>query len=272
VVRVLPAEQIVLSGSMSFVALTLLCGAAVYVIFRLDDVPLLKWTISLATFCLLFSQWVNVLEDVPSLQSWALFSPQQSWHSEVKSYATLVGLILLLATLYLALLETVAAKAAVVRERNGLYVEIAERRSAQSALNESRDRLRRLSAHLESVREDERTRVAREIHDELGQALTSLKFDLANLRQQLARSDNERCCDDLINEMAGQIDGTVGVVRRLIAELRPGILDDLGLEAAVEWQARDFERRTGIPCAVSVETDGVEPDRDRSTALFCRRP
>lgn len=269
--RVVPPsvpEQSVISGTMSFVALSLLCASAVYVIFQLDNVPLLKWTISLATFCLLLSQAVNALEEVSYLQSWFLLNREVGWNNEIKAYATLVGLVLLLATLYLALLETVAVKAALMRERGDLYVEIAERRLAQAALNDSRDQLRRLSAHLENVREDERTRVAREIHDELGQSLTGLKFDLANLRQQLAKTADGRGCEELIGDMSGQIDETVNVVRRIISELRPGILDDLGLDAAVEWQARDFQRRTGVDCKVSVDIDGLEPDREHTTALF----
>ena len=114
------------------------------------------------------------------------------------------------------------------------------------------DQLRALSQHVESVREEERTGIAREIHDELGQGLTALKMDIAWLGRRAA--DNEAmgspAVRDHLQGMSQLTDDIIQQVRRISAELRPGVLDDLGLGAAIEWQSQEFERRTATPCAV----------------------
>jgi PAS domain S-box-containing protein len=144
--------------------------------------------------------------------------------------------------------------------------DITERKEAEEQLRTSREELRALAAHLESVREDERTRIAREIHDELGQALTALRFDVRALD---AKSRDERAMrPDEITRMTGLIDRTIASVRRIATELRPGVLDDLGLAAAIEWQAHEFETRTGIRCEVSMTANDLEADRDVSTVVF----
>lgn len=121
-----------------------------------------------------------------------------------------------------------------------------ERRRAVQQLRESHEQLRALSVHLQTVREDERSRIAREVHDELGQALTGLKLDLSRLGHQqigVPRSHTGK-----IKPLVARIDAIIQTVRRIATELRPGILDDLGLVAAIEWQANDFQSRTGIQC------------------------
>jgi len=124
--------------------------------------------------------------------------------------------------------------------------ERAERRRAVQQLRESHEQLRALSVHLQTVREDERTRIAREVHDELGQALTGLKLDLSRLgHQQLGVPKSHT---GKIKSLVARIDAIIQTVRRIATELRPGILDDLGLVAAIEWQANDFQSRTGIEC------------------------
>jgi PAS domain S-box-containing protein len=132
------------------------------------------------------------------------------------------------------------------------------------------DQLHELWAHIEAVREDERTGMAREIHDELGQALTALKMDLAwIIRRANAEGSLGR---DLLAEKLGAIskmtDGIIDTVRRISADLRPGVLDDLGLVAAIEWQAQEFERRSGITCVVRTTAHDTKFDRAASTALF----
>lgn len=145
--------------------------------------------------------------------------------------------------------------------------ERSERKRAEGKLRESHEQLRALSIYLQYVREEERTRIAREVHDELGQALTSLKLDLAWLLGR--QPPGQRPLHDKIKAMSRHIDTTIHTVRRIATELRPGILDDLGLVAALEWQANDFQGRTGIACDVaSTLRDDAPLDADLNTAFF----
>lgn len=128
------------------------------------------------------------------------------------------------------------------------------------------EQLRYLSARLESVREEERTRIAREIHDELGQTLTALKFSASWLERRMPPGQDEMLRK--VRAMEGLIDSTIHSVRRINMELRPGILDDLGLAAAIRWQAGEFQNNTGIACEVYCEPPDLTLDRERSTALF----
>jgi signal transduction histidine kinase len=132
------------------------------------------------------------------------------------------------------------------------------------------DQLRELSGHVESVREDERTGIAREIHDELGQALTALKMDLAWLARRMSAGSAvaDGALLDKIASMAEMTDGVIDRVRRISAELRPGVLDDLGLLAAIEWQAQVFEQRAEVTCAVHSNLGDAHLDRDLSTGVF----
>jgi signal transduction histidine kinase len=132
------------------------------------------------------------------------------------------------------------------------------------------DQLRALSAHIEAAREDERTRVAREIHDELGQALTALKMDAARIEHRLRAASEpppqevmERL--DAIRQLTHSM---IDSVRRIATALRPGVLDDLGLVAALEWQARDFETRTGTLCTVQSSVARTHFEPQISTAVF----
>ena len=147
----------------------------------------------------------------------------------------------------------------------------AERRQAEQDLRNSREELRALAAHLQCVREEERTAIAREIHDELGQSLTGFKMDLAWMRHRLSATDgelNRRPLLEKLGELVLGLDDAADLVRKLCTELRPGILDDLGLLPAVEWQAREFSKRTGLPCTVQFEAEQLDLNTDRSTALF----
>ena len=127
------------------------------------------------------------------------------------------------------------------------------------------DQLRALSAHVESVREDERTGIAREIHDVLGQELTALKMDLAWLAR---RATGQEPLLEKLRAMSAATDEIIQQVRRISTELRPGVLDDLGLLAAIEWQAQEFQQRTGTTTTVESNGGDTQLGRDVSTALF----
>ncbi|MGD0657038.1 MAG: PAS domain-containing sensor histidine kinase [Syntrophorhabdales bacterium] len=146
-----------------------------------------------------------------------------------------------------------------------LRVQIATREKVEQELKDSRGQLRSLSEHLQSAREEERKRIAREVHDELGQALSVLKIDVKCLRD--AVGDNGTL-QNQIDGIAEGLDVTVQSVRRICTELRPAILDHFGLPAAIEWQAKEFERRTGIECYVNLEPEEMDLDHDFSMAVF----
>ncbi|HMJ14341.1 MAG TPA: GAF domain-containing protein, partial [Polyangiaceae bacterium] len=131
------------------------------------------------------------------------------------------------------------------------------------------DQLRALSARMEAAREDERSSIAREIHDELGQALTALKMDLAWTARRLDTKELDRASIlERLRGMAQMTDEMVDQVRRISSQLRPGVLDDLGLVAAIEWQAVEFERRTGTSCVVRADLGETRLGREVSTQLF----
>jgi signal transduction histidine kinase len=140
-----------------------------------------------------------------------------------------------------------------------------ENQKAQSKLRRSYDQLRALTGHLRFVREEERTRIAREVHDELGQALTSLKLDLSLVSKKLI---GEPAIKKKIKAMSDHVDATIHTVRRIATELRPGVLDNLGLAAAIEWQTADFQERTGIPCDVKIDVKQANLDPELSTMCF----
>jgi len=146
------------------------------------------------------------------------------------------------------------------------YEDITERRRAEEELERSHRRLRNLSAHLQSAREEECARTAREIHDELGQYLTALQMDVAWLGDQLPPELSHLV--DKTRRMAHLVDSTVDSVHRIITELRPILLDDLGLNAAIEWQAKEFQNRSGIDCRIYIDCwDGLI-EKDLATAIF----
>ena len=151
----------------------------------------------------------------------------------------------------------------------GIVRDITERKLAEDQLKSSREQLRKLASHLESVREEERSRIAREIHDELGQTLTGLKFELTWLKNKISRIDSEKSeLVEKINSMSQMITSTIQWARKLSTNLRPGLLDDYGLVAALEWQVKEFETRTGIHCLFDSFAESVALDSEKSTALF----
>jgi len=152
-----------------------------------------------------------------------------------------------------------------------IYQDISDRKRAEEALGASREQMRALAGRLQKVREEERTQIAREIHDELGGALTGLKIDFSLLTRAALKIENKTVRTSLLagmDSMIKFIDATIHTVRRIAMELRPGVLDDLGLIAALEWQLKDFEKRTGIRSELFPPVEEITLDADLSTALF----
>jgi len=147
----------------------------------------------------------------------------------------------------------------------GIQRDITDRRQAELEILRSRQELRDLTARLQLVREEERTCLAREVHDELGQSLTSLKIDLAWLKPRVA---GRAALSERVQSIIVRIDGAMDTVRRIATDLRPSVLDDLGLVAAVEWQAQEFERSTGVTVQLEVRANHRELNDVCATTTF----
>jgi PAS domain S-box-containing protein len=148
----------------------------------------------------------------------------------------------------------------------GSVVDISERKRTENELRSTGERLRRLASGLQAVREEERTRISREIHDELGQQLTSLRLDLSWLQGKLVNAEVEllqRC-----RSMLSLTDAALDSMHRIASRLRPPMLDDLGLEAAIEWQGREFSAHTGCACDLELEVGETNLDPGAQTAVF----
>lgn len=147
----------------------------------------------------------------------------------------------------------------------GIQRDVTDSHLAMEQVRVSREQLRALASRLQKVREEERTEVSREIHDELGQALTGLKLDIAWMKSRLPR-DHEMMnqCVSVIS----RIDQTLTAVRRIATALRPSVLDQLGLAAALEWQGQEFRARTGIEVEMVVATDGGAIPDDIGSSVF----
>lgn len=146
------------------------------------------------------------------------------------------------------------------------FRDISERKRAERDLKESGERLRELTAHLQGIREEERSRIAREIHDELGQVLTALSLDVRWLQKRLQAERGE--LQEKTRSMGELIATTVKSISRICSELRPAILDDIGLSAAIEWQAEEFTSRTGIACNIQTEPPEIKLSEELSVAIF----
>jgi len=174
--------------------------------------------------------------------------------------------------------------------------DITERKQAEGQLLSSHQQLRHLSAHLESVREEERTRISHEIHDELGQQLTALKLDLswmgsrlsaegpsrhqrgvsqakhpcagASARRRPTRTANQDSLLQKTQSLLGLVDTMIQTVRKISRELRPSMLDDLGLVAAIQWQMQEFQACTGIRCKLHMASETIAVEGYQATAIF----
>jgi signal transduction histidine kinase len=158
-----------------------------------------------------------------------------------------------------------------------LEQEVTERKQIEQELMKYRDhleeevatrteQLRNLSNRLQTVREEEKARIAREVHDELGQALTALKLDLAWVERRLQEPEPE--VQEKIQSLYALIESTIERVQTISAELRPRILDVLGVCEALRWQTGEFKERTGIECELTILPDTLDLDAERSTTLF----
>lgn len=147
-----------------------------------------------------------------------------------------------------------------------------QHRQADDELKNSRQQLRDLAARLNSIREKERAWISREIHDELGQLFTSIKYELSLLRKRIVKqeghSEAKTDIEERLKSTSDMVDTAIKTVQKIATELRPGILDDLGLMAAIEWQASEFQQRTGIACRLHTDLQIVQLDREQATAVF----
>jgi len=143
---------------------------------------------------------------------------------------------------------------------------VLERKQAQDESERSQDQLRNLYHRLEQVREEERTRTAREVHDHLGQVLTTIKLELSLLRKKL--DDDNPAIQKSIEQLLEMSDDAIQTVKKISMDLRPPILDDLGIAEAIVWQVKEFTGRTGIECEFEDNLNDFEPDLERSTTLF----
>lgn len=144
--------------------------------------------------------------------------------------------------------------------------DITERKQSEEKLKQTSKLLRELASHLQSIREEERTIVAREIHDELGQMLTALKIKLSLLSNKIDLSQNQLKIQ--IDDLLKLVDSSVETVQKISSKLRPNILDELGLVAAIEWLIDEFEKLTNIKCSLALPKTDFEVDSEHSTVLF----
>jgi signal transduction histidine kinase len=152
----------------------------------------------------------------------------------------------------------------------GVHTDVTEQRAMSKALQNSHQQLRLLSNHVQAVREKERTDLARELHDSLGQSLTSIKIELSVVRDELAQKDarSNGAILEKFTEINQQLTETISAVKTISTELRPAVLDKFGLGAAIEWQCREFSRRSGIKCQFKVPQAKLNLSPEKSTALF----
>ena len=151
----------------------------------------------------------------------------------------------------------------------GTVEHLTERKLAEERLRATLEQVRMLSGRLAKVQEAERARIARELHDELGVGLTCLKIDLSRLCMAIETEKTiPKKAEDKIRSMVEQVDAIIASVQRLATELRPAILNDLGIVAALEWQCQDFQKRTGIPCTCVTNADDIAMEPELATALF----
>ncbi|MEQ1668150.1 MAG: histidine kinase [Sulfuriferula sp.] len=147
---------------------------------------------------------------------------------------------------------------------NGVVTNVTQTKHEEIEVKQTQAQMAELSSHTEKIKEQERTRIAREVHDELGGNLTAIKMAVTLVKRRLAPEDS---CLEKINYIDMLADRTIESVRRIASDLRPSILD-LGIVAAIEWQAREFERQMGIPCEFISSDDDIELNSDQATALF----
>ena len=144
--------------------------------------------------------------------------------------------------------------------------DITQKVIAEEKLIKSRDQLKKLSEHLQAAREEERAKIAREVHDDLGQSLTALKMDVVWLKKN--RQVKQEVLSEKLDSMVDVINQTIKTIQRIGTELRPKLLDDLGLISAIEWQTREFQNRSGIKCKINLINDSIDLNNNASLTIF----
>lgn len=147
-----------------------------------------------------------------------------------------------------------------------IVIDVTARLKAEEEIISSRDKLKKLSEHLQTAREEERAAIAREVHDDLGQSLTALKMELVWLKKN--REAGDKIVSDKLNSMVEIVNQTIKTIQRLGTELRPKLLDDLGLISAIEWQASEFQKRFGIKCTFQPINDEINVDPKIGVSVF----
>ncbi|MBM2816428.1 MAG: signal transduction histidine kinase [Ignavibacteria bacterium] len=148
----------------------------------------------------------------------------------------------------------------------GTIYNVTEQKKAEEALTKSREQLRNFAIYVEQAREEERKRIAFEVHDELGHLLTAMKLDLSWLMNK--RYLKQEVLNRKLNEMSNHVDTIIRKVRTISSQLRPSVLDHFGLVAAIEWQASEFQKRSAVRCRFTVSRHDFILDESRSTVIF----
>jgi signal transduction histidine kinase len=218
----------------------------------------------------LFSVFLFVCGTIHLLTSWGFWQPDYRLDACMKLLAavlSLAGAGLLWHLIIRSIREPRQSTAQLQLVIRQLEHEVIERKHAEQELQKSRELLRELAAYQEKVKEDERKRIAREIHDELGQNLLALRIDVSMLHARTSNAHPK--LNEKVRYVLAHIDSSIKAVRAIINNLRPSVLD-LGLHAAIEWQVKEFERRTGIECKLSMDDNKTDYELDdhRATALF----
>lgn len=243
-------------GSLSYISIS---AALIYFIFKHRDVHC-SWIV------ILFLLFIFTGGITHILSIWILWHPDYWLDASIKMFTAIVSIAtaLLLWPLVTKMLRKTDKLHDVIHQ---LGHEIAERKRVEHSLQESQKLLRQLSAYQEQVKEDERKRIAREIHDELGQNLMALRIDVSVLQVRTGKKHPK--LHQKVRYAMDHIDSSIKAVRTIINNLRPSVLD-LGLQAAIEWQVKEFERRTRIACDLAIKGDGCDfgVDDNRATALF----
>lgn len=150
----------------------------------------------------------------------------------------------------------------------GVGINMSEQVRQQEELRASRERLRELAAHINTLREEQRTRIARELHDVVGGMLTSIKLDIQRIERRIPAGEEERQLQAIVTDLLGLTQETIDTVRQISEDLRPGVLDHLGLAAALGSMVREFAERTGIDCAFHSEENESPLSQRRTTGIY----